>query len=132
MSALFRSLNSGFSTKRESAIKDAILEALQENVNEIEYEVQENRTGVCCPPFCCNVAKFLNFLLNLEFLELCESTSSLSTTLEAIFLHGLKDSFLWQTLNIIAGDVERRPEPSFWSPLMVFMHKEVIEQVSKI
>lgn len=64
-----------------------------------------------------------------ECLELCESTSSLTTTLEAIFLHGLKDSFLWQTLNMIAGDVERRPEPSFWSPVMVFMHKEVIEQV---
>lgn len=50
--------------------------------------------------------------LFLECLELCESTSSLSTTLEAIFLHGLKDSFLWQTLNIIAGDVERRPDRS--------------------
>lgn len=69
-------------------------------------------------------------LCSAECLELCESTSSLTTTLEAIFLHGLKDSFLWQTLNIIAGDVERRPEPSFWSPVMVFMHKEVIEQVS--
>lgn len=45
MSALFRSLNSGFPTKRENAIKDAILEALQENVKEIEYEIKENRKG---------------------------------------------------------------------------------------
>lgn len=45
MSSLFRSLNSGFSTKRENAIKDAILEALQENIKEIEYEVQENKKG---------------------------------------------------------------------------------------
>lgn len=45
MSALFRSLNSGFSTKRENAIKDAILEALQENVKEIEYDVHENKKG---------------------------------------------------------------------------------------
>ena len=45
MSALFRSLNSGFSTKRENSIKDAILEALQENVKEIEYEVNENHKG---------------------------------------------------------------------------------------
>ncbi|KAM7345959.1 pleckstrin homology and RUN domain containing M1 isoform 1-T2 [Cochliomyia hominivorax] len=109
MSALFRSLNSGFSTKRENSIKDAILEALQENVKEIEYDVKENKK---------------------ECLELCESTSSLSTSIEAIFLHGLKDSFLWQTLNIIAGDMERRPDPSFWSPIMVFMHKEVIEQIN--
>jgi len=64
-----------------------------------------------------------------EVLGLCEQTSALCTTLEAVFLHGLKDSFLWATINVIAGDVERRPEPSFWSPAMVFMHKQVIEQI---
>lgn len=65
----------------------------------------------------------------MEVLGLCEQTSALCTTLEAVFLHGLKDSFLWATINVIAGDVERRPEPSFWSPAMVFMHKQVIEQI---
>lgn len=40
MSSLFRSL-SGVSTKRETAVKEAILEALQENVKEIEYEAKD-------------------------------------------------------------------------------------------
>ncbi|XP_075165423.1 pleckstrin homology and RUN domain containing M1 [Haematobia irritans] len=106
MSSLFRSFSA---TKREGAVKDAILDALQENVREIEYDVKDKQ----------------------EPLELCESTSSLSTSIEAIFLHGLKDSFLWQTLNVIT-EIERRPEPSFWSPIMVFLHKEVIEQIMSL
>ncbi|XP_013119396.2 uncharacterized protein LOC106096283 [Stomoxys calcitrans] len=106
MSSLFRSFSS---SKREVAVKEAILEALQENVREIEYDVKDNK----------------------EILELCESSSALATTMEAIFLHGLKDSFLWQTLNVIT-ELERRPDPSFWSPIMVFLHKEVIEQITTL
>ncbi|KAL7737833.1 hypothetical protein ACLKA6_006213 [Drosophila palustris] len=107
MSALFRSLNN-FSSKRENVIKEALINTLNENAREIEFEVKQK---------------------GLEVLGLCEQTSALCTTLEAVFLHGLKDSFLWATINVIAGDVERRPEPSFWSPAMVFMHKQVIEQI---
>ncbi|XP_030555698.1 pleckstrin homology domain-containing family M member 1 [Drosophila novamexicana] len=107
MSALFRSL-SNFSTKRENVVKEALINTLNENAREIEFEVKQK---------------------GLEVLGLCEQTSALCTTLEAVFLHGLKDSFLWATINVIAGDVERRPEPSFWSPAMVFMHKQVIEQI---
>uniref|UniRef100_A0A1I8MSZ2 RUN domain-containing protein n=1 Tax=Musca domestica TaxID=7370 RepID=A0A1I8MSZ2_MUSDO len=112
MSSLFRSL-SGVSSKREIAVKEAILEALQENVKEIEYDVQDKGEGT--------------------IIELCESSNNLVTTIEAVFLHGLKDSFLWQTLSIINGvEGERRPEPSFYSPIMVFLHKEVIEQISSL
>lgn len=44
MSSLFRSL-SGVSSKREIAVKEAILEELQENVKEIEYDVQDKGEG---------------------------------------------------------------------------------------
>ncbi|XP_033152357.1 uncharacterized protein LOC117135904 [Drosophila mauritiana] len=107
MSSLFRSLNH-FSSKRENVVKEALINTLNENAREIEFEVKQK---------------------SLEVLGICEQTSALCTTLEALFLHGLKDSFLSATFNVIAGDVERRPEPSFWSPCMVFMHKQVIEQV---
>lgn len=63
---------------------------------------------------------------------MCDHTQSLCATIEAIFLHGLKDSFLWQTLNILTGvenAVTRRPTPTFWAPLMVFSHKYAIEQI---
>ncbi|KAH8401950.1 hypothetical protein KR009_008803 [Drosophila setifemur] len=107
MSSLFRSLNH-FSSKRENVVKGALINTLNENAREIEFEVKQK---------------------SLECLGLCEQTSALCTTLEALFLHGLKDSFLSATFNVLAGDVERRPDPSFWSPCMVFMHKQVIEQI---
>ncbi|XP_023167303.2 pleckstrin homology domain-containing family M member 1 [Drosophila hydei] len=110
MSALFRSLNN-FSSKRENVVKEALINTLNENAREIEFEVKQK---------------------GLDVLGLCEQTSALCTTLEALFLHGLKDSFLWATINVITGDVERRPEPSFWSPAMVFMHKQVIEQIQRL
>ncbi|XP_037948085.1 uncharacterized protein LOC119679671 [Teleopsis dalmanni] len=110
MSSLFRSINN-YSVKRENAIKEALINTLSENSREIEYEAKQS---------------------GREQLDLCECTSALCMTLEAIFLHGLKDSFLWQTITVIAGDVERRPEPSFWSPIMVFMHKQVIKQIQSL
>lgn len=67
-----------------------------------------------------------------EQLYLCDHTQSLCATIEAIFLHGLKDSFLWQTINILAGpgnELNRRPSPTFWAPLLIFSHKYAIEQI---
>lgn len=63
---------------------------------------------------------------------ICDHTQALCATIEAIFLHGLKDSFLWQTINILAGpgnEINRRPTPTFWAPLLVFSHKYAIEQI---
>lgn len=63
---------------------------------------------------------------------ICDHTQALCATIEAIFLHGLKDSFLWQTINILAGpgnEINRRPSPTFWAPLLVFSHKYAIEQI---
>ncbi|XP_054738244.1 pleckstrin homology domain-containing family M member 1 [Anastrepha obliqua] len=110
MSSFFNSFRN-FSSKRENAIKEALINTLIENSREIQYEVKQR---------------------GCDRLELCESTSTLCTTLEAIFLHGLKDSLLWSTINVIAGDEERRPEPSFWAPLLIFLHKQVIEQVQSL
>lgn len=71
-----------------------------------------------------------------EQLYLSDNTQSLCATIEAIFLHGLKDSFLWQTVNILVGsgadESNRRPSPTFWSPLLVFSHKSAIEQIQSM
>lgn len=62
--------------------------------------------------------------------DLEEAKSVLCEIVESIFLHGLKDSFLSQTLNAVSvSDKEYRPEPSFWSPLLIFLHKQDIEQI---
>lgn len=48
-----------------------------------------------------------------------------------MFLHGLKDSFLSQTFNVLSGgEVNKKPAPNFWPPLLLFTHKHSIEQVS--
>lgn len=57
-----------------------------------------------------------------------DATSSLCYTLEAIFLHGLKDSFLQMTFSIL-DEVDRRPNPNFWSIVMLFLHKQVIMEI---
>lgn len=63
-------------------------------------------------------------------MKLSDCTSSMCNTLEALFLHGLKDSFLRQTISVLAGgEIDRRPEPNFWPPLLVILHKETIAQV---
>lgn len=133
MSSLFNSF-SKFSSKRENAIKEVLINTLIENSREIQYEVKQRGCGkyiyLWVGTYCMHICIIYDhYLPNVERLELCEATSTLCTTLEAIFLHGLKDSLLWNTINVIAGDEERRPEPSFWAPLLIFMHKQVIEQV---
>lgn len=66
-------------------------------------------------------------------MKLTDCTNSMCNTLEAIFLHGLKDSFLRQTINVLAGgEIDRRPEPNFWPPLLVLLHKETIVQVNTL
>lgn len=84
-----------------------------------------------------SISIFVLFSSNtVEQLDLCDHTQSLCTTIEAIFLHGLKDSFLWQTIHILAGGVDRtanrRPSPTFWAPLLVFSHKYAIEQIQSM
>lgn len=132
MSSFFKSFNN-FSSKRENAIKEVLINTLIENSREIQYEVKQKGCGEykresyqvrACTHFYTNI-----YFSAIERLEVCEASSTLCTTLEAIFLHGLKDSLLWNTFNVIAGDEERRPEPSFWPPLLIFLHKQVIEQV---
>lgn len=81
------------------------------------------------------VCVFFENIRNIEQLYLSDHTQSLCATIEAIFLHGLKDSFLWQTVNILVGtgnESNRRPSPTFWAPLLIFSHKSAIEQIQSM
>ncbi|XP_008553637.1 pleckstrin homology domain-containing family M member 1 [Microplitis demolitor] len=60
----------------------------------------------------------------------CEETMALCSVLEAIFLHGLKDSLLNRVTEVLSGpDFDAMPQPSFWGPLLVFSHREMIDQI---
>lgn len=94
---------------RYTHIKKAITTQLSETVKEIQLcGVEEN---------------ILSDSLDVE-----EATNSLCSVVEAMFLHGLKDSLSLRFRKAIA-DVDDRPDPSFWSPLLVISHKEIINQV---
>lgn len=70
-------------------------------------------------------------VFSTEPLGISDATSSLCSTLEAIFLHGLKDSFLQMTFSIL-DEVDRRPNPNFWSIVLLFLHKEVIQEIQSL
>ncbi|XP_043278921.1 uncharacterized protein Plekhm1 [Venturia canescens] len=60
----------------------------------------------------------------------CDESMTLCSVLEAIFLHGLKDSLLNRVTEVLSGpDFEAMPQPSFWGPLLVFSHREIIDQI---
>jgi pleckstrin homology domain-containing family M member 1 len=67
-----------------------------------------------------------------EALGLSDATSSLCSTLEAMFLHGLKDSLLQLTFSMLDTEVDRRPNPSFWSVVLLFLHKQVIQEIQEL
>lgn len=133
MDSFLRSVGASFGVQTgHHVIRDSLMGNLSENIKEIQFEFSEESSEgdflfskTCCFAY---YSLFVLSFLDIK-LELCESTNSLCTTIEAIFLHGLKDSFLRQTINVIAGEIDRRPEPNFWPPLMIFTHKQTIEQV---
>lgn len=62
--------------------------------------------------------------------EICDEALALCSTIEAVFLHGLKDSLLNRVTEAISGpDYDAMPQPSFWGPLLVFSHRQIIDQI---
>ncbi|XP_031626348.1 uncharacterized protein LOC116342758 [Contarinia nasturtii] len=115
MDSFFGNIVKAKFNNREHQIKQSLIDTLSDNAKEIQYELKEGANDEMC-----------------EQLYLSDHTQSLCATIEAIFLHGLKDSFLWQTVNILVGaasEANRRPSPTFWAPLLVFSHKFAIEQI---
>lgn len=63
----------------------------------------------------------------------CDEAMTLCSILEAIFLHGLKDSLLNRVTEALSGpDFDAMPQPSFWGPLLVFSHRQIIDQIQTL
>ncbi|CAG2055564.1 unnamed protein product, partial [Timema podura] len=106
MNSLLRSVVS--SGGREIAVKESLVVQLSNSVKQIQLEQTQKN------PFSYG----------------CDDTASLCTVLEAIFIHGLKETFINRVTQVIGTDPDQRPEPSFWGPLLVFSHREIIDQIS--
>lgn len=97
-------------SKKDELIKQSITAQLSNSVKEIQYAgVEENKTN--------------------KTVDITEAANTLCTTIEGMLLHGLKDSLTHRFKRAIA-DIDERPEPSFWAPLLVISHRQIIDQVS--
>ncbi|CAK1548382.1 unnamed protein product [Leptosia nina] len=98
---------------RDTILKEALINNLSECVKDIQYNSQfeENFHSV---------------------LGSTESTNTLCMALEAVFLHGLKDTFLRKAKNVISGDPDYRPQSSYWPLILVLSHRQNIDQISSL
>ncbi|XP_011496537.1 PREDICTED: uncharacterized protein LOC105361096 [Ceratosolen solmsi marchali] len=108
MNSLLRTVNS-VSNRKNMLVR----ESLQQQLNSTVIEIQ----GAAGLP-------------NSSALKVGDEALSICSAFEAIFLHGLKDSLLNRVTEVISGpDYDAMPQPSFWGPLLVFSHREIIDQI---
>jgi len=92
-----------------SQVKRKLLSALQESVSELQYEQKSDRSTPVTSG---------------------DISTRLVSVLEAIFVHGLKETFLGRLTSRLQDTASpRMPEPSFWTFCLVFSHRAVIGQV---
>lgn len=108
MNKLLKNVRSS-ATIKEDIVKKSITNHLSNSVKEIQYVGVEDTRSV-------------------KSEEVTEAANALCTTIEAMFLHGLKDTLSLRFKRAIA-DVDERPDPSFWPPLLVISHRQIIDQV---
>nr|CAI5857794.1 unnamed protein product [Callosobruchus analis] len=111
MNKLLRSVRSVNSSK-DDVIKKSITIELSSSVKQIQYSGLDD-----------------NGSLKPE--EVLEAASNLCNIIEAMFLHGLKDTISLRFKRAVA-DVDERPDPTFWSPLLIISHKEIINQITNL
>lgn len=100
MKSLFKGVNL---RRRESSIKENLSSELLTCVKSVQFDRSKEE-------------------------DTMESVGCLCTVLEAIFMHGLKET-LSEKMSSLLGDPDQRPSPEFWNPLMIFSHTEMIKQV---
>ncbi|XP_050354518.1 uncharacterized protein LOC126776244 [Nymphalis io] len=112
--SFFKNVTSSFAIRsRDTILKESLINNLSECVKDIQYNSQfeENFHSV---------------------LGSTDSTNTLCMALEAVFLHGLKDTFLRKAKNVISGDPDYRPQSSFWPLILVLSHRQNIDQISSL
>lgn len=112
--SFFKNVASSFSVRsRDAILKDSLISNLSECVKDIQYnnQFEENFHSV---------------------LGSTDSTNTLCTALEAVFLHGLKDTFLRKAKNVLSGDPDHRPQPNFWPLVLVLSHRQNIDEISSL
>ncbi|XP_064097696.1 pleckstrin homology domain-containing family M member 1-like isoform X1 [Macrobrachium nipponense] len=109
--------------KREAAISASLIARLQEAVQSV---LQPGSRGEFSD------ARSSPASLNRSLLGLSDNTNALCNVLEAIFIHGLRDSLGERMSSLLGSDPDRMPVPNFWPVIMVISHRDFMEQVSEL
>lgn len=112
--SFFKNVAAGLNMRsRDTILKESLINNLSECVKDIQYQNQfeENFHSV---------------------LGSTDSTNTLCVALEAVLLHGLKDTFLKKAKNVLSGDPDQRPQPNFWPLVLVLSHRQNIDQISSL
>lgn len=94
----------------ESLIKESLLRQLSYSVKEVQ--LQYSKTN--------------------EVFSTNEPCNSLIVVMEAIFLHGIKKGILRTALNSVGGMDESKPQPSFWTMVSAYTHKDTVHTIKKL
>ncbi|KAF2885712.1 hypothetical protein ILUMI_20485 [Ignelater luminosus] len=112
MHTLIKSVKAATTSSKGTLIKNSITTQLSNSVKEIQlYTMDEN--------------------MSHDSLQMNEAENALCSVIEAMLLHGLKDSLVHRARRAIA-DVDEKPEPSFWAPLLVISHRQIIDQITNL
>ncbi|XP_066248881.1 uncharacterized protein Plekhm1 [Euwallacea similis] len=100
-------------SKKDQMIKEAVTTSLSNTIKEIQYAAIE--------------AKKLN-----KVTDMTEAANELSSIIEAIFLHGLRDTMSHRFRKVLGGVQEKPQFPDFWAPLLIISHKQIIDQIADL
>ncbi|KAG7174005.1 Pleckstriny domain-containing family M member 1-like [Homarus americanus] len=110
--------------RREAAISASLVMRLKEAVQSV---LQPGGTG------CSSYTGQNSFTGSLgPILGHSDNTNALCNVLEAIFIHGLRDSLGERMSSLLGSDPDRMPVPNFWPVILIISHRDLIEQVSEL
>lgn len=109
--------------KREAAICSSLMTRLKEAVQSV---LQPGGTTSNSGP------RYSPSVPHGPVLGHSDNTNALCNVLEAIFIHGLRDSFSEKMSVLLGADPDRMPVPNFWPVILIISHRDSIEQVNEL
>lgn len=106
--------------RREEAISASLITRLKEAVQSV---LQPGGTSNCYS------GQNFNTGSHGPVIGHSDNTNALCNVLEAILIHGLRDSLGERMTSLLGSDPDRMPVPNFWPVILIISHRDLIEQV---
>lgn len=109
MNKLFRNIISNKELK-DKPVKSSIIKHFEDRLNEFHSEFMDTETKITSANYVAD-----RLLANLE----------------ALFLHGLKETFISQLSSVIGDDVDKSTDINFWHCILVISPSGIVDHVSE-